>query len=208
MLRALTLVSLVLVPGLVLALARPVAAAPTFGPSSGGLALALTAAPVKGALTIDVTIANTSDHPITLWSHVATHEMQFDWLEVEVSWRGARLERDHARVRRGPGVRHPLHKVCTARITQTIRFMDDRDKSAPVAVTLAPGTTVHHAIDLAQWAGRAVNGALALPPGRYELRATYRVTGEPAMWNGAISSPAIAARIPGAVANDRCDQAP
>ena len=135
MLRTLTLVTLVL------ALARSAAAAPTFGPSSGGLALALAATPSKGGLTIDVTIANTSDHPITLWSHVATHETQFDWLEVDVAWRGAKLERDHARVLRGRPVRHPLHKVCTAQVAQVIHFVDSRDKSAPVAVTLAPHGT-------------------------------------------------------------------
>jgi hypothetical protein len=67
-----------------------------------------------------------------------------------------------------------------------LRLLDERNRSAAVRVTLAPGEAVRHTVNLAAWALRPPNGARSLSPG--PASATYDVPATPDTWSGHLES--------------------
>ena len=71
---------------------------------------------------------------------------------------------------------------------RTLHLMAERNKSGRVEVTLAPGQSLEHRVDLQAWAVRPDNGGKDLAEGDYELRASYEVApGEP-VWSGKLAA--------------------
>lgn len=64
------------------------------------------------------------------------------------------------------------------------KLQADRNRSGFVRVTLAPGESLRHEIDLAAWAARQ---GVSLTTGA--LRARYEVEGDPTAWNGRLTAP-------------------
>jgi hypothetical protein len=69
-----------------------------------------------------------------------------------------------------------------------LRLLDDRNRSAVVRATLAPGESLRHEVDLAAWAQRPVNGGEPLAPGAHELRARYEVGADESAWTGRLDA--------------------
>jgi len=112
---------------------------------------------------------NCGSHPLTVLSHVDAGERHYDWFTIELA--------------DGAG-------------TRVLRLYDDRNESGRVTAVLAPGENLEHAIDVAAWARRKVNGALPLGPGRYRMRSTYEVSEPGTHWMGTVTSPATDVTIP------------
>jgi hypothetical protein len=115
----------------------------------------------RGVL-LDVTYENAGTAPVAIYTHVATHEEQNDWLTVELTDAGGRA--------------------------RTVGFTDARDKSVPVSVELASGQRVTKTLDVAAWAARAVNGGKPLAAGTYELSAVYDSSKEDRVWAGKLTA--------------------
>jgi len=113
-------------------------------------------------------LENTGKTKLEVWSHVATHETHLDWYALQ-------LTRDD--------------KV------RELRFVDDRNRSAPIKVTLDPGGRLHHKVDVAAWAARGANGSQPLTPGSYTAKATYEVSDGP-VWHGKLASGQVAITVP------------
>ncbi|MBP9085222.1 MAG: hypothetical protein KBG15_03850 [Kofleriaceae bacterium] len=116
--------------------------------------------PVGAPGVVSVGLFNRGATTVCVESHIATHEIQDDRLEVSVATR---------------------NKPRTAVV---VRFSDDRDKSAPVIVTLPPGATAWHDLDVVAWAARSVNGRRKLPAAPRVLTATYATSGQTGVWQG------------------------
>lgn len=116
--------------------------------------------PVAEPGVVSVGICNSGTTTLCVESHIATHEMQDDRVELTVATRGK------------------------PRSAVVVRFSDDRDKSARVIVTLSPGATVWHDLDVVAWAARSVNGSRKLPAAPLTLTATYDSTGQTGVWAG------------------------
>jgi hypothetical protein len=104
--------------------------------------------------SIRITVKNISKKTITAYSHVECGEKHYDWFEVEG------LTPDHDKL--------------------YFSFTDDREKSAPIIVSLKPGKSFSHTISLSAWAVRAGNkemmkkaGFNYLPHG-IQIRVKYR----------------------------------
>lgn len=115
-------------------------------------------------------VQNVGTAPLMIMSHVATHERQSDWLTVTIT--------------------------DTKSKERVVAFNDDRDKSAPVAHTLASGAELVDRWDLADWAARPRNGARPLGSNDVAVRASYHVVPAPTTippigpraWGGTIES--------------------
>jgi hypothetical protein len=110
-----------------------------------------------GGARIRVGLHNTGTDPVCVYTSIATHELQHDWLELELT-QGAKK--------------------------RSLRFDDDRDKSAPVTVSLAPGATDWQTFDVAAWAKRRRNGGEPLKKGEIAAHAIYDTTEETEVWAG------------------------
>lgn len=133
-------------------------AAVTWGTPAEGLRLGLTTAGNMVGLHLE----NVGDTPLEVMSHVATHELHLDWYTLQVS------PPDGGSFR--------------------IRLYGDRDRSAAVKKTLAPGDALTHRIDAVAWAARSANGGHALAPGTYQLSATYDVPRDEGAWAGKLTA--------------------
>ncbi|MBI4954753.1 MAG: hypothetical protein HY908_22215 [Myxococcales bacterium] len=111
-----------------------------------------------------VGLHNVGSAPVCVYSHVATHELQHDWLSVGYV--------------DGP---QPV----------TVHFTDSRDKSAAVSVEVAPGATSWVSFDLAAWKARAIHGGGALPKGRLDVSVTYDTSRETWVWAGRLAAQAV-----------------
>ena len=111
--------------------------------------------------------------PVCVYSHIATHETQFDWLTIQYA--------DGAK----------YHHV-----SRVIALDDARDKSYPVSVLLAPGQAVWHTVDVDAWARRARNGSEPLPAGSLYTQASYDTSKETWVWAGALLSEAFELKVP------------
>lgn len=120
-----------------------------------GARLELSASVVDTVLTIR--LHNAGTEAVCVYSHIATHEWQHDWLTVEVG--------DPSRAR-------------------TLGFVDSRDKSAPVSVLLGPGQDDEQTVDLAAWAQRMVNGSAPLLDDVPIGAVIYDSSGEASAWAG------------------------
>jgi hypothetical protein len=123
-----------------------------------------------GAGFAELSLENVGTQPLTVLSHVNAGEMHLDWFTL--------------RLRAGSGAARDLH------------LLADRDKSGRVKVTLEPGKSLQHRVDVQRWAARPVNGNAPLAAGSYELRATYEVeAGEP-HWSGKLEAGPATLTIP------------
>ena len=113
-------------------------------------------------------LENVGKAKLEVWSHVATHETHLDWYALQLVHNGNARE---------------------------LRFVDDRNRSAPIKTTLDPGAQLSHKVDVAAWAARAANNSQPLAPGSYRATATYDVTDGP-VWHGKLTSGQIALTIP------------
>jgi hypothetical protein len=118
----------------------------------------------------ELSLENTGTTPLLVLSHVNAGETHLDWFSLH-------LRDSHGAVR-------DLH------------LFADRDKSAEVKVTLAPGQRVNHRVDLQSWAARPSNGAAALREGAYELSATYEVDAG-AHWSGKLEAGPVKVAVAG-----------
>jgi hypothetical protein len=128
-----------------------------WGSPANGLRLGITG----GTSFAELSLENVGTQPLTVLSHINAGEVHLDWYSL------------HLRDPRGT--------------TRTLQLWDDRNKSAQIKVTLEPGKSLSHRVDIQRWASRPHNGG-ALPDGTYELRATYEVEpGEP-HWAGKLEA--------------------
>lgn len=117
-------------------------------------------------------LQNVGSAPLGVWSHVAAHEQQSDWLSVTLTDRFGK--------------------------ERVVGFSADRDKSVPIPATVAPGKELVERWDLADWAVRSPQGK-AFGPDDLTVRAKYRVptvpTSVPAVgdttWSGTVESGTI-----------------
>lgn len=159
--------------------------APEFGASVAGLALGVTVGGPEFAtnapITVTLALKNTSSGALTIPSHVYAGENHLDWFALELEY------------------------ACGAEVRRRrIVMIDDRDESARVEKTLAPGEVLTHQVDLRGWAGREVNGKRPIGPGSYRLSARYVVRPGEAAWAGELSAPARALTIAGTPAPELC----
>lgn len=128
--------------------------------------------PVSGVrlgLEIDATFAtfhvqNVGTKPADVMSHVQAGETHLDWYTLEIDAPGG--------------------------CKREIGFVDERDRSAPIKVTLAPQAELSHRVDIASWAARPANGSKPLSPGTYSVIARYQVSpgAAPTVWTGTLSA--------------------
>jgi hypothetical protein len=110
----------------------------------------------------ELSLENVGAAPLRVLSHVNAGEIHLDWFTVELRDRG--------------GAERTLH------------LMAARNKSGRVEVTLAPGQSLQHRVDLQAWAVRAENDGKELAEGDYALRATYQVEPEEGRWSGKLTA--------------------
>jgi hypothetical protein len=79
---------------------------------------------------------------------------------------------------------------------RAIGLADARDRSALVQVRLEPGGRLHHAVDVAAWAARRVNGGEPLASGEHPARATYELGPEGDRWSGRLEAGPVTLSIP------------
>ncbi len=131
-----------------------------------GAKLALVGRQVAGGRALAaIGLSNTGTEAVCVYSFIATHEWQSDWLTIQYS---------------DGGKYHHASRV--------IELDDSRDKSAPVSVLLGPGQTVWHTVDVDAWARRDRNGKEPLPAGSLYTQAAYDSTREHEVWSGKLLS--------------------
>jgi hypothetical protein len=118
-----------------------------------------------GRAIVEVALHNAGTEAVCVTSHIHTHELQSDWLQLQYS---------------DGGKYHHVNRV--------IALDDARDKSYPVSLLLAPGQTLWTSIDLDQWASRSRNGSEPLPAGSLYAEAIYDTTRETDVWSGRLVS--------------------
>lgn len=121
---------------------------------------------------INITVKNTSDYLIKAYSHVETHEKQYDYFEIEA------LTLDHDKM--------------------IFSFYGNRDKSYPVVIELKPGESFSHTINLLHWSARNINkqtltdAELNQLPHGVKIRAKYRNNScencDKSIWTGYVYS--------------------
>ncbi len=132
----------------------------TWGPSQHGLTLGLAA---QGA-ALRLFLKDVGDAPLEVRSHVQAQAVHLDWYTVRL-----KDAQGHER---------------------TLRFVEDRDRSAQVKAHLEPGKSLEHAVNLGDWASRSANGGQPLAPGTYQATAGYEVKPESAAgcWSGRLEA--------------------
>lgn len=147
---------------------QPVAAVePVWSAAQDGLSLG---ARVEGA-KLEFSLQNVSSETLKVWSHVLSQsgEEHLDWFSAMLTFHD--------------------------NTTQTVRFLDVREGTAPVVVMLPPGAVIRHKVLLSDWLARPMNGGTVPPPGTYGLLLTYEV-GIKGGWNGRLRSPSLQYGIP------------
>ena len=114
----------------------------------------------RGAI-LELGLHNAGTEPVCMYVYIATHELQHDWLTVEYA---------------DPDKYHHA--------SRTLRFDDDRDKSAPVAREIGPGATFWLGLDLQAWAARPRNGAEKIRSGDLYVTAIYDNRADDRAWQG------------------------
>ena len=117
-------------------------------------------------------VQNVGTKPVDVMSHVQAGEQHLDWYTLELSASdGGQRE---------------------------IGFVDDRDRSAPIKVTLAPQAELSHRVDVASWGARAANGSKPLAPGAYRVVARYTVPAgtNATAWTGTLSAGPVPMTVP------------
>jgi hypothetical protein len=122
--------------------------------------LELLARQAPGSSLIEVGVHNVDSVPHCIVAYVKTHEQQSDYLALSFDDAGTKRE---------------------------VRFDDDRNKSVPITVVLAPGATSWTAWDVAAWAARRRNGAHKIASGAQWVKLTYAPSARDA-WIGTVST--------------------
>ncbi len=126
---------------------------------------------IAGGNTAELYLRNVGVSAFDVWSYVNAQERQYDWFT--------------------------LHLEDTMGNKRTILLMNDRDKSAPIRVHLAPGETVHHSIDVRHWVAPYVHVETPIVPGAYSVSVTYEVpSADTTVWNGILKAGPIKVVIP------------
>ncbi|HWU86594.1 MAG TPA: hypothetical protein VN253_04940 [Kofleriaceae bacterium] len=133
-------------------------------PIVDGLELSIAVEPRD--LSATLTLRNTGKQPRKVLSHVQTHELHYDWFEIELTW---------PKAERG---------TCSGTGKLVLKLMDSREKSYPVTKELPPGGSLSHKVSIPDWAARAMNKGVRLGGSYYKIVARYRVKGETGVWNG------------------------
>src|SRR4051794_8569978 len=116
-----------------------------WGDPQGGLRLGLAA----DGSTAHLHLENVGSESLAVMSYVAGGpERQFDWFTILLDGSGE---------------------------LRRIGFADARDRSAPISANLEPGASLHHAVDIQDWAARPVNGGTPLGHGQHPGSAVYEV---------------------------------
>jgi hypothetical protein len=134
--------------------------------ASTGLVMLVRQAAAGGPVEIGIHNVDGATHCIA--GYIKTHEIQSDWLTLDV------------------------HPTSGRGAPRKIGLNDDRNKSYPVHVELAPGATHWMTWDLAAWALRKRNGAAALGKGMTWVDAVYDATRETDVWRGTIKETFVA----------------
>jgi hypothetical protein len=130
----------------------------TWSEAHGGLRLGLG----RASGNVHLALENVGDAPLEVFSHVlAAGETHYDWFTVILEGTSGRRE---------------------------LTLVDERNRSARIHVTLAPGEHLQHEIDVVAWARRSINGATPLEPGTYEAAARYAVPPEDGFWSGTLTA--------------------
>ncbi len=116
--------------------------------------------PVTAPGIISVGLFNSGSTTVCVESHMRADGIQDDLLQITIA------------------------TVGKPKTTIFVSFTDDRDKTALVTATLAPGATVWHDLDVVAWAARPRNGRKKLPAAPLTLTATYDSSGQTLVWAG------------------------
>jgi hypothetical protein len=128
----------------------------TWGRAERGLRLGIG---VRGE-EIDLRLENVGADTLEVLSHVQADETHLDWFRLTL--------------------------IDASAASRTLQLSDDRDKSGPVRVKLAPGASIIHQVDVPSWSARAANGAQQLSAGTYQISATYETPSGGTSWSGAL----------------------
>ena len=110
---------------------------------------------------VRIGLHNVGTVPACVLTHIATHEWQHDWLEIQ---------------------------VVQGKETRSLVFNDDRDKSAAVVATIPPGQTDWQEVDVIAWARRSRNGGVPLSKGEHPAHAIYDSSSETGAWAGKLDA--------------------
>lgn len=131
-----------------------------WGQPSGGLRLGL--GPGANRHSVVMYLENVGKERLDVMSHVAAQEKHLDWYTLQLQ--------------------------DAAGASRTLKLLGPRRESSPVKVTLKPGARIEHAVDLATWTERPINGGKPLAPGTYQVSATYSVPPEDDRWTGKLDA--------------------
>jgi hypothetical protein len=112
--------------------------------------------------TVTIYLESTGKDQLDVLSHVAAQEKHLDWYSLQLRNAGG-----------------------TNRI---LKLLGPRRESGPVKVVLRPGARIEHAVDVAAWAERPINGGTPLPAGAYQISATYDVPPGEGRWSGRLEA--------------------
>ena|SRR5436190_15957585 len=111
-------------------------------------------------------LKNVGADPLNVLSHVSADIDHLDWYELKI-----------------------MNQQGIARV---LRFIDDRDKAGFVKVHLSAGESIHHSVNVCEWARRPINSEEELARGRYEVWASYEVTIPDDNWTGSLKAGPVA----------------
>lgn len=114
-------------------------------------------------------IKNAGTDPVDVLSHVSADYKHLDWYKLK-------MDNDKGE-------------------TRILRFLEARDKSGFVKAHLAAGESIHHSVDLAEWAVRPINGAEPLTAGTYNVYGFYEVSSPGDNWTGRLEAGPVAMTI-------------
>jgi hypothetical protein len=138
----------------------PESSAILWSPSSSGLRFGI--GPGTNRRSVAMYLENTGKAQLDVMSHVAAQEKHLDWYTLQL--------RD------------------ASGATRTLKLLGPRRESGPVKVALKPGARIEHAVDLAFWAERPINGGKPLVAGTYQVSATYSVPSGDGRWTGKLDA--------------------
>jgi hypothetical protein len=139
-----------------------------WGQPVAGLRLGLGTGATAGTVTIY--LENTGTAPLQVLSHVAAQEKHLDWYTLQVQDGG--------------------------RASRTLKLLGPRRESGKVQVPLAAGARIEHAVDVAAWAKRPINGGQPLAAGSYQVSAVYDVPAGADHWSGRLEAGPAPLTIP------------
>lgn len=149
----------------------------------------------KEAVMLTLALANQGSQQLSVYSHVQADEAHLDWHTVTLTY--------------PVPSREGCNGVHVGKKKLVLRFIGDRDKSAPVKKRVVPGGSVTHVVNLSDWAKRPGNGKQPLQPGFYWVEAVYKVKkAESPIWKGTVKATRLRLTITGTPPENRCQKNP